>query len=318
MTEQEKTSTFKKWMVSIRPFSFPASTMPVIFGTVLAVVYSNATFNFWYFLLALVGMVVLHSGANILSDINDYKKGLDRVPTPVSGGVVRGLITTKEARRVSTILFIIGTLIGLMLVYLTGYQLLIIGGIGVLIGVLYTVGGKFALKYHALGDLAVFMNFGILGSLGAWFVQTGELSWIPAVWVIPMAILVIAILHANNWRDISSDKEGKIYTIASILGDKGSLTYYAFLIFGPFVFILGLIFIPGLFDSTWPAMPLTFLITLLTLPIAIKLWSKAVARKQPKQPLDFIALDGATAQFNLLFGILCTVALAIQAIINFV
>jgi len=261
-------------------------------------------------------MVILHCGANLLSDINDYKKGLDKVPTPVSGGVVRGLITTSEARRAAILLFVIGTLIGLLLVYLTGYQLLIIGGIGVLIGVLYTVGGKLALKYHALGDLAVFMNFGVLGSLGAWYVQTEQLSWVPVVWVIPMAILVIAILHANNWRDMASDKEGKIYTVASLLGDRGSLIYYAMLIFGPFVFVLGLIFLPMLFNSTWPAMPLTFLITLITLPVALRLWSKAVSRKAPKQPMDFIALDGATAQFNLQFGILCTLALGIHAIIN--
>ena len=316
MTEQEKISPMKKWMISIRPFSLPASTMPVIFGTVLAIVYSDAPFNVWHFLLAFFGMVILHCGANLLSDINDYKKGLDKVPTPVSGGVVRGLITTSEARRAAILLFVIGTLIGLLLVYLTGYQLLIIGGIGVLIGVLYTVGGKLALKYHALGDLAVFMNFGVLGSLGAWYVQTEQLSWVPVVWVIPMAILVIAILHANNWRDMASDKEGKIYTVASLLGDRGSLIYYAMLIFGPFVFVLGLIFLPMLFNSTWPAMPLTFLITLITLPVALRLWSKAVSRKAPKQPMDFIALDGATAQFNLQFGILCTLALGIHAIIN--
>jgi len=318
MTEQKKISTKGLYMLMIRPFALPASTMPVIFGTVLAVVYNDAPFNVWYFLLAFFGMVILHSGANILSDINDYKKGLDKVPTPASGAIVRGLISIKQARTASIILFFLGTVIGLLLVYFTGYELLIIGGVGVLIGVLYTVGGKLALKYHALGDLAVFMNFGILGALGAWFVQTGEFSWIPIVWAVPMATLVIAILHANNWRDILSDKEGKIYTIASLLGDRGSLVYYAVLIFGPFVFILGLIFLPRLFSNTWPAMPLTFLITLLSLPLALKLWSKAVARREPKQPLDFVALDGATAQYNLLFGILCTVALAIQAIINII
>ena len=316
MVQDQNISFFKKWWISLRPFSFPASTMPVVFGTVLAYVYGGGVFNPAYFLLAFFGMVFLHSGANVLNDIIDYNKGLDKVPAPVSGGVVRRLITIHEARKASFLLFSIGTLMGLYLAFATSPWLLLIGVPGVLIGAFYSLGGKIALKYHALGDLAVFLNFGILGALGAWFVQTGTFSWIPVIWAIPMSMLVIAILHANNWRDIKTDREGHIYTIASMIGDKGSLRYYGYLIFGPFIVILLLILVPYFVFPGATFMPFTFAVVLLSLPMALKLWQKALHRQSPKNPIDFVALDGATAQFNLAFGVLCTVALVLEAVIR--
>ena len=316
MENNQKVSFLKKWWISIRPFSLPASTMPVIFGTVLAVVYGEASFNIWYFLMAFTGMFILHGASNIISDIHDFKRGLDKEPNPVSGGVVRKIISLKEAKKASIILFTIGAAIGLVLTWLVGFWLLAIGVSGLLIGIFYTTGTRISLKYNALGDLAVFMDFGILGALGAWYVQAGELSWIPVIWSIPMATLVIAILHANNWRDIKSDKSCNIITIASLLGDKKSLRYYGVLIYGPFVMVLGLILIPHLFTPEATAMPYTFLITLLALPIAFKLWKKALKRDKPEKPMDFVALDGATAKLNLTFGILCSVALILDLTLN--
>src|SRR6056297_1669070 len=112
MENNQKATFIKKWWISFRPFSLPASTMPVIFGTVLAVVYGNADFNIWYFLMALIGIVILHGASNILSDIHDFNRGLDREPNPVSGGVVRKIITIREAKRASVILFSAGAGIG--------------------------------------------------------------------------------------------------------------------------------------------------------------------------------------------------------------
>jgi 1,4-dihydroxy-2-naphthoate octaprenyltransferase len=318
MEEQLKISFLKKLWLSARPWSFPASTMPVVFGTVLAYVYGGHEFKPLLFTLAFIGMVILHSGANILSDIFDFEKGLDKNPTPVSGGIVKGFITIREAWVISVSMLIIGTAIGLYLAYVSGPWLLAIGLLGLFIGTFYTSHSVVNMKYHGLGDLAVFLNFGILGSLGAYYVQSSSLSWIPVIWAIPMSMLVIAILHANNWRDIQSDKAGKIFTIAALLGDKSSLRYYGLLIYGPFVLVLLLILVPFLLVPKMTAMPFTFLITMLALPLAIKLWKKALNRSNPAQPLDFIALDGATAQLNLLFGSLCTLALILHAVIELV
>ncbi len=310
-TKQEQLSLFKKWLTAVRPWALPASTMPVIFGTSLAVVFGNAPFNIFRFLLALFARVILHSAANMMSDVFDYKRGLDKMVTPVSGAIVRGWITTKEAAVGSVFLFIVGSALGIVLVLLTGTILLIIGAIGVFIGVFYA-----ALKYHALGDFAVFLNFGILGALGAWVVQTQSFSWLPIIWTVPMAMLVSAILHANNWRDAASDKERKIATIAGLLGDKASAAYYAFLIFGSVAIVISLIIFPRLFISQLKPMPLTFLLCILALPHVFKLWGRAVRRHKPRQPLDFVILDGATAQHNLIFGLLCTAAVWLEFLLK--
>ncbi|NQU27005.1 MAG: prenyltransferase, partial [Candidatus Marinimicrobia bacterium] len=198
---EEAPSTLKKWLVAFRPFALPASTMPVIFGTVLAVTIGQASLNWQLFLLALIGMALLHTGSNLLNDVYDFKKGIDKQVNPVSGGVVRGWITAAQAKSMAALLLVIGALIGLFIVSQVGMDIFWIGLLGVIIGIFYTWGPA-PLKFNALGDLAVFLNFGILGALGAWTVQTGTMSWTPAIWAVPMSLLVIAILHANNWRDI--------------------------------------------------------------------------------------------------------------------
>jgi 1,4-dihydroxy-2-naphthoate octaprenyltransferase len=302
-TQNEHVPFLKKWLLSIRPWSFPASTMPVIFGTSLAVVYGNANLNWLRFLMALLAMVILHSAANMLSDVFDYKRGLDDVVTPVSGGIVRGWITTRQAITGSVILFVLGSALGIGLVLMTGKTLLFIGGVGVVIGVFYA-----GLKYHALGDMAVFLNFGILGSLGAWVVQTKTFSWIPIIWTVPMAMLVAGILHANNWRDSLSDTKKKVRTIANLIGDKISLAYYGTLLFGSIVYVLLLMAVPRLIDTPILEMPLTFLLCLLAVPNALKLWGRARRRHAPRKPMDFVILDGATANHNLVFGLLCIAA----------
>ena len=295
--------TLKKWIVAFRPWSLPASSMPVVFGTSLAVVIGGFDFLVGRFLLALAGMMILHTAANMLSVVYDFRRGLDRKPTPVSGAIVRGWLSARQVTAGSALLFVCGAAIGLYLVSVTGRTLLIIGGVGVIIGVFYTV-----LKTHALGDLAVFLNFGLLGSLGAWVVQTGTFSWIPVIWTIPMAMLVSAILHANNWRDSITDKEKRVTTVALLLGDRGSLFYYGFLIFGSMAIVVALVFLPRLFPWPLPAMPVSFLVVLLALPRALSLWGRAQRRRTPRRPLDFVILDGATANYNLIFGLLCTAA----------
>ncbi len=312
MPERTVPSTLKKWLVAARPWSFPASTMPVVFGTSLAVVIGGARLDVPRFALALLAMVILHSAANMLSDAFDFKRGLDTQVTPVSGAIVRGWLSTKAVTAASFILFAAGIGLGLVLVALTGTALLVIGAVGVAIGAGYTL-----FKYNTLGDLAVFLNFGILGGLGAWVVQTKSFSWIPAVWTVPMAMLVIAILHANNWRDTMSDGELRVRTFASVLGDKGSFVYYGLLLFGSMGLIFAFILVPRFLLKSLPAMPWTFVLVLLGLPEAVRLWGRASRRRAPRQALDFIILDGSTARYNLIFGLLCTASVWAWFVLGF-
>ena len=305
--KKDEISDFRKWIVAIRPFALSASSMPVIFGAVAAVVIGKAHFDFLLFLLSLLAMMTLHSAANMLNDVFDFRKGLDVEPTPVSGAIVRGLLTTEQVMKGAGALLAVGSLIGLAIVWRVGLPVLYIGIAGLIMGVCYTA-KPFALKYHGLGDLAVFLDFGILGALGAWTVQTRTLSWLPVIWAVPMSMLVVAIVHANNWRDISGDSGKRVTTMASLLGDRGSLIYYGILIFGPFALVAAFV--------AFKFMPLSFLVTWLATPMAVARWRKALNRATPKQPLDFIALDGATAQLNLVFGLLCTAALILHAILG--
>ena len=304
-------TNLRKWLIAARPWALPASTMPIVFGTALAVVVGGARFSLLRFLWAIATMMVLHSAANMLSDVFDFRHGLDRDVTPVSGAIVRGWLTDGQVFRGSVCLFALGTASGLLLAWVTGKSLFIVGGIGLAVGVCYTL-----LKARALGDLAVFLNFGLLGAAGAWIVQTNAFSWLPVLWTMPMALLVSAILHANNWRDITSDGEKRVATVAGLLGDRGSLAYYGCLIFGPFAIDFVLIAIPRLSRASLPSMPLTFLIVLLALPNAFRLWGRAIRRAAPRRPMDFVILDGATANHNLVFGLLSTAAVILEGLLR--
>ncbi|MBN1422313.1 MAG: prenyltransferase [Planctomycetes bacterium] len=303
---------WKTWWIAVRPFSFPASTMSVVFGTALGATVGGARLNVPLFLASFAGMMLLHAGANALNDAVDFRKGIDREVVPGSGAVVRGLLSPEAAIRGAIVLLAAGGALGIAVACFVGWPIVIIGAAGILIGILYSA-TPLGLKYRALGDLAVFLDFGILGSLGAWTVQTGSVSWIPAVWAIPLSLLVVGILHANNWRDIAGDEARRAKTIASILRDRGSLVYYGILVFAPFALILGFVVVPRV-TGLGPAMPVWCVLTLAALPLAARLFGRAIRRRDPRRPLDFVALDAATAQLALAFGVLSTAALILDAL----
>jgi 1,4-dihydroxy-2-naphthoate octaprenyltransferase len=302
---------FRKWIVAARPWALPASIMPVVFGTSLAVVIGGARFDVFRFILALLAMMILHSAANMLSDVFDFRRGLDKDVTPESGAIVRGWLTDRQVARGALVLFAAGSAVGLVLAWKTGWILFYVGAAGVAIGAGYTL-----LKYHALGDLAVFLNFGLLGALGAWTVQIRAFSWLPVIWTVPMALLVVGILQANNWRDIVTDSERRVRTFASILGDQGSFKYYGFLVFGSMALVLAFVGVPRFWGLGGRPLPWPCLLVLAALPGALKLWGRAKRRRNPADPLEFIILDGATARYNLHFGLLCTAGLWIDYLIR--
>lgn len=298
------TLDIKNWWLAVRPFSFPASAIPVLFGTAAAVAVGGAEFSFLNFILALAGMVMLQGAANLLNDVYDFRLGLDTQVFPASGAVVRRIISPGTALRASILLFTIGSIIGVYLAAASSWHILWIGILGVFIGVAYsyTVVG---LKYRGFGDLCVFSAFGILGCLGAWTLQAKTPSWIPVVWAVPIGLHIIGILHANNWRDIKGDEARSSRSIALILGDRGSLIYYGCLLFLPFALVTSYIFIPRI-AGTGTAMPAGCLVVFFSFPFALKLFKRGLQRHAPVQPADFVGLDGETGKLNLVFGLLLT------------
>ncbi len=297
----------RTWWVAVRPFALPASAAPVLFGTVAAMTIGGSQPRFLLALVAFLAMALMHSGANVLNDAADYDAGLDVRVNPVSGAVVRGWITPGQAYRGAVVLLAAGSALGLFLVYKVGTELLWIGLAGLAIGVFYSVRPVW-LKSRALGDLAVCVNFGILGSLGAWTVQTGHVSVWPAIWSIPIGLHVAAILHANNWRDIAFDASAGVKTMASKFGDRGSLGYYAALVLVPYLLVPAMCAAGVL--GLGPRLPWLSSMVVLSLPEAFKLIS--IGKKRHQGPAEaFLALDGATARLNMIFGVLFTLGVGL-------
>ena len=218
--------------------------------------------------------------------------------------LVEKLLTPKQVLRGAWIAFGISGLIGLyfLLTIPNSMTLLWIIAIGAVFAVFYTA-GPIQFKYHALGDIAVFVSFGSAMTLGAYFVQTSQLSWSPVLYALPLALLVDAVLHSNNLRDIENDKKVKITTLAMAIGESGSKKMYYFLVFGAYILTVLLVLLAG--------MPAVTLVTILSLPLAIKV-AKIVHNKDKIDPKQFVMIDAATAQLHSAYGVLFIMALLVQ------
>lgn len=276
--------------------------MPVLLGSVLAAYFSESDFSIFIFVLCLTGMILFQAAANILNDYYDYIKGLDTQIFPGSGAIVRGLFSATQARRAAFFLFFIAILIGLLVAFLRSYWIIPIGAIGLAIAVLYSA-TNFALKYLALGDIAIFFVFGILGTLGAWTAQAGAPALLPAFLAIPLGLLIVGILHANNWRDSAVDLGRGFQTIASLLGNRGSERYYRFLLLAPYFFIV-LFFIAPFFSQQLPTQPVSSFIVFFSLPHAWTLLRRIKNKRSKDEPIIFASLDAATAKLAISFTLL--------------
>lgn len=291
----------KRWKVfwrAVRSYSFTITMVQILLGSVIAKWENSALhFNFINFILALVGAMIIHAASNVISDYYDYKAKVDREGTFGSSGVlVEKLLTPKEAYFFAIILFLVGFFLALyfFLTLENKIVFLIIVLLGFVFGMFYTA-DPFALKYRALGDFAVFMAFGPLMTLGAYFVQTQKFSWWPIIFSIPLGLLVDAVLHGNNIRDIENDKQVNIKTIPIVIGEDKAKGMYYFLIGGAyFVQLLLIIF---------ASLPYYTLLSVLSLPLGIRL-IKMMQKKNEIPPEKFAFIDMYTSQYHLTYGIL--------------
>ncbi len=300
-----------KWLIALRPQTFSASLCPVLFGTLMAVALTGMPLKIGLFCAALAAMVCLHFASNMLNDVFDYRHGIDVRATPWSGAIVRDYLSDKAVLRAALALLALGCAIGCWIAWQVGLPVLILGMVGVLLGVSYTA-GPYPLKYHAMGDAAIFFAFGMLGCLGSWIVQTGSFSWIPVVWSLPMSLLITGILHANNWRDIGVDRRRNIKTMASLLGSRSSQLYYSSMIFGAFAVVLVLMGLYLLPRAQELGMPWSFALSFLALPLAVKLHKQGLRYVRETRTEDIIALDNATGQLTVVFSLLTVLALGVM------
>lgn len=228
-----KKHVLKDWLVAVRPWSFPASAMPV--AVTLAYLYwmqqdVNWTNGVW----ALLNIIVFHAAGNTWSDYFDYKHHVDREDTHGVRTLTGGLFRPQEIFRLSLSLLVVALIAGVGLMLRTGLPLLYIGIGGAACTLLYP-----ALKYRALGDVVIFVAYALLPMLGTAYVATSTMDW-STMWAgVPVGLITVAILHANNTRDIETDVRADIRTLAMTVGARTSMLVYYLEVLLPFVWIIG-------------------------------------------------------------------------------
>lgn len=224
---------FQYWILASRPKTLPAAVVPVMVGSALAI--NQGKFYPFYSVVALVCSLLIQIGTNFTNDLYDHLKGAD---TEKRKGPLRvlsaGLISVKEMRNAIFIVFGLTFILGLYLVYVTDWKILAIGIFSIIAGLAYTA-GPYPLAYHGLGDLFVFLFFGIIGTMGTYYLHHLEFTFVSFLVSLPVGALITNILIVNNYRDIEEDKVAGKNTLAVILGREFSRYEYIFFLLLSFV-----------------------------------------------------------------------------------
>lgn len=296
MQKTNKRHSLKDWVIATRPWSFPASAMPVLV-TLAYLLWRQEDVNWFYGVWAMLNIVLFHAAGNTWSDYFDFIKGVDAEDTYGSKTITGGKFEAEEIRRLALGLLTFAVLGGLALLWCTGWELLWIGLGGVACTLLYPT-----LKYMALGDLVIAIAYAWLPMWGTSFVATGHIDNNVLLLAVPVGMITVAILHVNNARDIATDKRARIETLAMRIGRRNSNHLYSFLIGGPFV-ILSICLLLGVF-------PLWTLLAFLALPQAVT----QIRRMESCPTTDIVAianLDEMTAKLQLMFSLLLSLSFII-------
>jgi 1,4-dihydroxy-2-naphthoate octaprenyltransferase len=276
--------------MAARPRTLPAAVAPVLVGTALAG-YLHV-FHPLRFIAALLGAIFIQVGTNLSNDYSDARRGADAEdrlgPVRVTAG---GLVPPRQVLVATYVSFGLAVLAGVYLVVVAGWQLLLVGGASILAGVAYT-GGPRPYGYEGLGEVFVFLFFGIVAVAGSFFVQVKHLNWEAFALAVPVGLLAAAILVVNNVRDIDSDRRAGKRTLAVRLGRERTRLLFAAVVYLAFVLApVTWIFGP---TSAWVLLPW------LTVPLAIRVIG--VVRTHTDGP----SLNGALAQTGMLQLAFCT------------
>ena len=297
---ERKRHTFKEWFLATRPWSFPASSMPV--AVTLAFLYWRGFEVNWPVVLwTLLSVILFHAAGNTWSDYSDFKRGVDREDTIGGMSITSGEFLPDEIKCLSMLLLAVAAVSGLSLMLATGLPTLYLGLAGIALTMMYPF-----LKYHALGDIDIFLTYSLLPVMGTSYVATGvfvmDVLWL----VLPIGLITVGILHINNTRDIEHDKRAGIRTFAMLAGKRASAFIYCMEVTLPFVWVVGCVI--------YGSMPLWSLIVLLALKPAIDNSRKAFIF--PKEGMKaVIGVDEATAKLQLMFSLLLVVSFFVASLV---
>jgi len=259
MTQSDQPlSRFQVWVLAARPKTLPAAAAGVVAGTALAV--HDGQFRFGPAFAALCVALLLQIGSNLANDVYDYERGADAGERHGPMRVTQSQLLTPEQVKIGMwVVFGISAGMGLYLAFVAGWIVILIGLAAILSAIAYT-GGPFPLGYYGLGDLFVFIFFGVAAVAGTYFVQAGSVS-AQAWWMsLPIGWLIVDILVVNNLRDIRTDREAGKHTLAVRFGERGTRAQYIILLIASYL-LLPILAIFGI-------LPWTSLLVWLSLPLA--------------------------------------------------
>ena len=285
------------WEV-VRPFSFTASLLPVSVGGAIAL--GQGRMHWPLFAAALLGALGLHIGTNVTNEIYDVRHGIDSITSPrMSMAILKGRISERGAFIVAWSGFILALIMGIFLTLHRGWPIVLLGLIGFIGGYFYTA-PPFQYKYRALGLPLVFVLMGPVMVGGAYYAVTGTFDANLLVVSVPVGLLVTAILHGNEWRDVAEDTRHGFTTFSAQVGRDAAHWVYVMLVLGAYVAV-GLAVMVG-------ALPKLALLTLLSLPLLA--WILRDAERGAEGHLRAIAMiDLMTARLHGAFGLLLLVGL---------
>jgi 1,4-dihydroxy-2-naphthoate octaprenyltransferase len=250
------------WVQAARPRTLPAAIAPVLVGTAAAWQWAGHLPRVLAFFVALIGSIFIQIGANLANDYSDARRGADTVdrlgPVRVTSA---GLVTPQRVLRATWIAFAVAVACGIYLAIVAGWIILVVGVASIAAGVLYT-GGPRPYGYAGLGEVFVFLFFGLVAVNGSYYVQLEELDALPLGLSIAIGFLATAILVVNNVRDIETDRRAGKMTSAVRVGRANAVNMYRLLVGGAFVILPFSIWAGEC--EWWP------LLGLLAIPMAIK------------------------------------------------
>ena len=288
-----------------RPFSFTASVVPVAAGGALAAI--DGAFSWPLFAGALVGGVALHIGTNVTNEIYDVRKGIDSITSPrASHAIVEGKVSERTAFAIAFGAFALAMLIGLWLISVRGWPVALLGILGLIGGYTYTA-PPFAYKYRALGLPLVFLQMGVLMVVGAQYVVAGFFDPRSVILAIPVGLLVAAILHGNEWRDISEDARMGAATFSNRFGRRVAHYWYVGLVVAAYITLAVAVALAIL--------PAYALLAIVSLPLLVRaLRASELGASGQQRAIAMIDLE--TAQLHATFGLLLVLGLVLAALIH--
>ena len=281
------------WALAARPRTLPAAVAPVLVGSSLAL--AQDEFHPLRFAAALVGSVFIQIGTNLANDYSDARRGADTEdrlgPVRVTAG---GLLPPRRVLVGTYVAFGVAVAAGIYLAAVAGWELLVVGALSIAAGVLYT-GGPRPYGYAGLGELFVFLFFGVVAVVGSYYVQAEELRWEAFALSLPVGLLAAAILVVNNVRDVDTDRRAGKRTLAVKLGRERARLLFAAVLLLAFAAPLLIAAAGGL--SWWLA--LTVLAWVLAPPLL-----RTVLTRSDGQALNgaLAAAGGLLALFSLLLS----------------